>query len=293
MRIDIVAFSTNGCATALRVGEVLRGEDVRLFSKTSSDSLGIERIEGSVREWTGRAFDECDAIVFVGATGIAVRHIAPFIRSKDSDPAVVCMDEHGRWAIALLSGHIGGCNLLTQRIADGIGAEPIVTTATDLNGKFSVDTFAVRNGLRISSLGTAKEVSARVLDGRFVGFHSDIPVEGEFPDGISPADSGEFGVCVSSDPENSWRPWACAPRGSPRSPASTSRRTRRRYCGWPVTSASHPGSTPRRSSTRSRGSSHPRSSCGTSPTWTASASAPPRWRRAETVSCSGRRPRTA
>lgn len=201
MRIDIVAFSTNGCATALRVGEVLRGEDVRLFSKTSSDSLGIERIEGSVREWTGRAFEECDAIVFVGATGIAVRHIAPFIRSKDSDPAVVCMDEHGRWAIALLSGHIGGCNLLTQRIADGIGAEPIVTTATDLNGKFSVDTFAVRNGLRISSLGTAKEVSARVLDGRFVGFHSDIPIEGEFPDGISPADSGEFGVCVSSDPE--------------------------------------------------------------------------------------------
>ena len=62
MRIDIVAFSTNGCATALRVGDVLQGEDVRLFSKTSSDSLGIERIEGSVREWTGRAFDECDAI---------------------------------------------------------------------------------------------------------------------------------------------------------------------------------------------------------------------------------------
>ena len=114
MRIDVVAFSTNGCATALRLRDVLSGEDVRLHCKTSSDTLGIDMIEGSVREWTGRAFSECDAIVFIGATGIAVRHIAPFVRSKDTDPAVVCMDELGRWAIALLSGHIGGCNLLTN-----------------------------------------------------------------------------------------------------------------------------------------------------------------------------------
>lgn len=201
MRIDAVAFSTNGCRTALRLKEALGEDDVRVYCKTTSDSLGVERIEGKVGEWTGASWNGCDAIVYIGAIGIAVRYIAPYVRSKTTDPAVVCMDEHGRWAIALLSGHIGGCNLLTQRIADGIGAEPIVTTATDLNGKFSVDTFAVRNGLRISSLGTAKEVSARVLDGRFVGFHSDIPIEGEFPDGISPADSGEFGVCVSSDLE--------------------------------------------------------------------------------------------
>ena len=120
MRIDVVAFSTNGCATAKRVWEALADEDVRLFSKTSSDSLGLEPVQGPVREWVGKSFSECDAIVFVGATGIAVRYIAPYVRSKDSDPAVVCIDEHGRWAIALLSGHIGGCNRLTERIADGM-----------------------------------------------------------------------------------------------------------------------------------------------------------------------------
>ena len=201
MRIVVVAFSSNGCATALRLGTVLRDEDVSLWSKTSSDSMGLPRVESSMREWTGRAWAECDAIVFIGATGIAVRYIAPFVKSKDSDPAVVCMDEHGRWAIALLSGHIGGCNELTRRIADGMGSEAIITTATDLNGKFSVDTFASRNGMRISSLKIAKDVSARVLDGRFVGFHSDIPVEGELPAGITAADKGELGVCVSSDPE--------------------------------------------------------------------------------------------
>lgn len=203
MRINVVAFSTNGCRTAMRVADVLGDEDVRLFSKTSSDSLGMPGVEGPMKEWTGKSFSECDAIVFVGAVGIAVRYIAPHVRSKDTDPAVVCMDELGRWAIALLSGHIGGCNALTERIAEGTGAEPIVTTATDLNGRFSVDTFATLNALRIMSLKKAKDVSARVLDGRFVGFSSDIPVEGELPVGITPAGSGEFGVRISTDPHSS------------------------------------------------------------------------------------------
>lgn len=201
MRIRAVAFSTNGCRTALRLRDSLPEEDISLFCKTSSDTLGLETIEGSVKDWTGKAFEECDAIVFIGAIGIAVRYIAPFVRSKTTDPAVVAMDEHGRWTVALLSGHIGGCNELTERIASRMGSEPIITTATDLNGKFSVDTFAERNGMRISSMKVAKDVSARVLDGRFVGFHTDITIEGRFPDGIVPADEGEFGVYVSSDPK--------------------------------------------------------------------------------------------
>lgn len=202
MRVNVIAFSTSGCRTAHRVADALRGEDVRLFAKTSSDPLDLEPVEGSAREWTGRSFDECDAIVFIGAIGIAVRYIAPFVRSKDVDPAIVCMDEHGRFTVSLLSGHIGGANGLTQRIADGIGSTAVITTATDINGKFSVDSFAVANGLRISSLPVAKEVSARVLDGRFVGFASEIPVEGDVPDGITIADGGEFGVSVSRDPSS-------------------------------------------------------------------------------------------
>ncbi|MDO5852581.1 MAG: cobalt-precorrin 5A hydrolase [Thermoplasmata archaeon] len=202
MRISAVAFSTNGCATALRLRDALREDDVSIFCKTSSDTLGVDRIEGSLSEWTGRAFAECDAIVFIGAVGIAVRHIAPFIKCKTEDPAVVAMDEHGRWAIALLSGHIGGCNELTARIAERMGSEPIVTTATDLNGRFAVDTFARANGLRISDMKVAKDVSARVLDGRFVGFSSELPVEGGLPAGLTAAESGEFGVRISRDPSS-------------------------------------------------------------------------------------------
>ena len=200
MRINVVAFSTNGCRTALRVKDALEGEDVRLFAKTSSDSLGLEAIEGKTSEWTGRSFEECDAIVFVGAIGIAVRYIAPYVKRKDKDPAIVCLDELGRWTVALLSGHIGGCNALTERIATAIGSEPIITTATDLNGRFSVDTFATLNGLRIMSLARAKDASARILDGRFIGLHSDIDLIGKVPDGLTVCDSGEFGICISPDP---------------------------------------------------------------------------------------------
>ncbi len=199
MRIYAVAFSTNGCRTAIRLRDSLPEEDVRLFCKTSSDTLGVEAIEGKVSEWTGRAFAECDAVVFIGAVGIAVRHIAPYVVRKDRDPAVVCLDEHARWAISLLSGHIGGGNDLTRRIADALGSEPVITTATDINSRFSVDSFAVANHLRISSLAVAKDVSARVLDGRFVGFCSEIGIAGEMPSELTPADSGELGVCVSYD----------------------------------------------------------------------------------------------
>ena len=93
MKINVVAFSTNGCRTAIRLKEALKEDDVRLFSKTSSDNLGLEKIEGRTSDWTRRSFEECDALVYIGAIGIAVRYIAPHIRRKDVDPAVVCMDD--------------------------------------------------------------------------------------------------------------------------------------------------------------------------------------------------------
>ena len=190
MRINAIAFSTNGCRTAIRLKEAFPEEDLRIFAKTQCDTLGVERIEEKASVWTGRSFEECDAIVFIGAIGIAVRYIAPYIKAKTIDPAVIGMDEHGRWTVALLAGHIGGANALTARIAERLGSEPIITTATDLNGKFSVDTFATVNNLRIMGLRTAQDVSVRVLDNAFVGFTSELPVQGELPAGLTSADSG-------------------------------------------------------------------------------------------------------
>ncbi|MBO4798007.1 MAG: cobalamin biosynthesis protein, partial [Candidatus Methanomethylophilaceae archaeon] len=199
MKAAVIAFTSNGCGIALKVREALSGDDVTVQCKTNHDSDGIEHINCSSSEWTRRRFSDSDAIIFVGATGIAVRLIAPYVKSKDTDPAVVCIDEHGKFTIALLSGHIGGCNRLAERIAAGIGSVPVITTATDLNGKFAVDVFATDNRLRITDLRKAQETSSRILSGKFIGFSSEFPVSGGLPDGLTETDSGEFGLRISCD----------------------------------------------------------------------------------------------
>lgn len=119
----------------------------------------------------------CDAIIFVGATGIAVRAIAPFITGKAVDPAVLVIDEAGRYVISLLSGHLGGANALARTAASLIEAEPVITTATDAESAFAVDTFAKENGFLLTDLRKAKEVSAKVLRGEKLRIYSDIPME--------------------------------------------------------------------------------------------------------------------
>ena len=93
-----------------------------------------------------RQFAGSDALVFVGAVGIAVRAIAPHCQSKAQDPAVVVLDECGRFAVPILSGHLGGANDLARALAAVCGAVPVITTATDANGLFAVDEWAKAQG---------------------------------------------------------------------------------------------------------------------------------------------------
>lgn len=198
MRVRIIAFSTKGCRKASEIAGFFGEGEAEVFAKTTADSLGLEKVNVSMREWTGKAFSECDAIVFVGAVGIAVREIAPFVRNKAVDPAVVSVDELGGFCIPLLSGHIGGANELAVGIAGHIGAIPVVTTATDINGKIAIDAWAVGNDLSITDLHAAKEVAARILAGDPVGFVSDVPVVGTVPPELS-AGEAPTGVYVGTE----------------------------------------------------------------------------------------------
>lgn len=199
MRISTIAFTTAGCLLSKRLEDLLPEHTVSTFAKSSSDEAGLEHADGTLSSWTETAFAGSDAIVFVGSVGIAVRAIAPFIDRKDRDPAVVCIDEKGLFAIPILSGHIGGGNDLARTIAGRLGATAVISTATDINRRFSVDSFAKASGMGIGSLEAAKEVSSRILDGRSVGLCSDYPVSGDIPDGITLSDSGEVGIMISSD----------------------------------------------------------------------------------------------
>lgn len=193
MKAALFAFTRRGCETARRILTALPEAHWQCFTleRLSEPSFGT-----LTPECYGQAFGASDLLVFVGACGIAVRKIAPYVRDKRTDPAVVCVDEQGTFAISLLSGHIGGANGLTKAIAQAIGAVPVITTATDVNGKFSVDTWAAENGCVIDDMKLAKAVSAAILE-RNVPFSSALPIVGRLPDGLTLENTGDLGILVS------------------------------------------------------------------------------------------------
>ena len=125
-------------------------------------------------------------LLFISAAGIAVREIAPHLKSKAEDPAVLCADERGLHVISLLSGHLGGANEWCERIARIIGADPVITTATDLHRVFAVDLFAKEQRLVFKDTATIKEVSARLLRGEKVGYFSEAEAYKTPPAELSP-----------------------------------------------------------------------------------------------------------
>lgn len=138
-------------------------------------------MDKDLKQWIGERWGRC-SFLFIGAAGIAIRYIAPWVADKYMDSAVLSMDEKGRFVIPLLSGHVGGAVKIAMLIAEQTGAVPVVTTATDVQNKFAVDVFAKENHLYISSRRLAKEISAAVLQGKKVGFYSAYPVEGQIPE---------------------------------------------------------------------------------------------------------------
>lgn len=155
-----------------------------------------EREEEFLSQWTGKMFAEKRAMIFVSATGIAVRAIAPWIRDKMTDPPVVTVDEGAQFVIPLLSGHVGGANELARHIADWLEAVPVITTATDVNGKFAVDLFASAYHMTIIDRKEAKNISAAVLEGKQIGVFSDLPIK-KLPDGFVMDRWCEENICIT------------------------------------------------------------------------------------------------
>lgn len=187
----MICFTESGarlCARLKReldfLGHACSGCVLEKFYSPFYETKGLRPLTTSLSEWTREQFAACDGLIFIGAAGIAVRSIAPWVKDKRSDPAVVVLDDTGRFVISLLSGHLGGANLLAEEIAAVTGGIPVITTATDIHGRFAVDVFAAKRGLWISDMEAAKAVSSDVLAGEPVGFYSDFPVEGELPKGF-------------------------------------------------------------------------------------------------------------
>ena len=200
MKIGLIAFTKKGgqvnikiCESLMLYGDIAEGF---LFEKYAIGSS--LRSFSKLSELTEYLFKKMDGIIFIGACGIAVRAITPYLLNKMTDPAVIVVDEGGSFVISLLSGHIGGANELTKCVAEIIGAIPVITTATDVNDKFAVDNWAMKNSLIITDISLVKLISSRVLNGDKIGIYSEIQVDGKLPTELT-YDEVEVGICISRD----------------------------------------------------------------------------------------------
>ena len=176
MNIHIISFTKKGFSLSKRLKDLLEGEVSLSFGgKIGSEEKSPQKNELSsiyvpLSEWVKTHFQRGNALVFIGAAGIAVRAIAPFLKSKTSDPAVIVIDEKGSFVIPILSGHIGGANSLAKKIAGLLEAQAVLTTASDVNNLPAIDEFAARNNLLINDMEKAKDFAAKVLNGENPGF---------------------------------------------------------------------------------------------------------------------------
>ena len=175
MKLELIAFTQRGNDLAQHLAQSLSAHGHQ--AACTRDGLKAE-------EWAARAFSRSDGLIFIGAAGIAVRAIAPHLRHKSTDPAVVVVDEGGQFVIPILSGHLGGANDLAREIAALTGAVPVITTATDVNGVFAVDQWARRQGLLVCNPERILPVSSQLLARETVGFFSAWPIAGELPAGL-------------------------------------------------------------------------------------------------------------
>lgn len=191
----IFAYSRQGIQTARRVTQALPGiwQCYAAQRVAGEDFAPIPKPSGS---FYGSCFARMDVLVFVSSCGIAVREIAPYVRDKATDPAVLCLDERGRFVIPLLSGHIGGANALARQLADALDATPVITTATDIHGRFSVDTWATEQGYALLGRAEAKAVSAAILEGD-VPLKSDFPLPPALPSGVRLGETGPVGIYLT------------------------------------------------------------------------------------------------
>ncbi|MDE6213797.1 MAG: cobalamin biosynthesis protein [Lachnospiraceae bacterium] len=172
MKLSIISFTDQGRALSEKIGEMLKeNREIRLYTKCRAGAgnavlSSVEYVAAPLHEWAEKQMQEKNALLFIGACGIAVRAIAPSVTDKLQDAPVLVMDEKGRYVIPILAGHMGGANELAEYFALLTGAEPVITTATDLNEKFAVDLFAKRNHLVIGNKEGIVKVSSKVLAGK-------------------------------------------------------------------------------------------------------------------------------
>jgi cobalt-precorrin 5A hydrolase len=167
VRVAVIAITGGGARLGRRLRESMAGFELHV-SRRYAGQAGKDRScfdPSEMQALITSIWKNYEGFVFIMATGIVVRMIAPLLVSKKSDPAVVVMDDAGRFAVSLLSGHLGGANELAERCAFASGARAVITTATDANDLPSFDMLAKEHGWLIDDISLVKHLNTLLLDG--------------------------------------------------------------------------------------------------------------------------------
>lgn len=161
----IYALTTRGAETARKIKAGLRSSDLFLPSRIADHGAEEKQFE-KLAAVLSENFNNYDGHIVAAAAGIVVRSLVSIIRDKTVDPAVVVVDQEGKFAISLLSGHLGGANELAAETARILGGQAVITTGTDIAGKPSLEVEAVRRGLKVENLKALSRISGDIIEGR-------------------------------------------------------------------------------------------------------------------------------
>lgn len=174
-RVCLVAITKHGAALAARLAADLPQAHICTSAKFASVFAGLPQpvhaYDGALRDEIGPLFERYDQLVFLVSLGAVVRLIAPHLKSKDEDPGVIVVDDAGQYVIPVLSGHVGGANAWSERVADLLGASAVLTTASDVGKTIPVDILGRHLGWRVEAPKiNITRVSADVVNGEPIAF---------------------------------------------------------------------------------------------------------------------------
>ena len=176
MKTAGICFTEYGVEVLKKLSSGLDGIDCYYKIRDHIDIPELTLVQCTIQDWAGEQFKKHAALIFIGAAGIAVRAIAPFVNNKLLDSPVIVVDDAGKFVIPILSGHVGGANELALRIADILKATPVITTSTDVHGAFAADIYAKENNLEIINKAGIAPVSAKALRGEEIDMDADIRI---------------------------------------------------------------------------------------------------------------------
>lgn len=172
MKIGVFSFTEKGG----QLGDMIKGLAAYDIVHHRNKDIG-----DGVKSIVGESMEIYDALVFIGATGIAVRFIAPYLKHKSQDPAIISIDDLGRFTISLLSGHIGGGNELTLELAKHIESVPVISTASDIRGFQALDLFAKKHNYHMEDKKDLTKIMAMMVNDKKIGFYSEDKMVIDYP----------------------------------------------------------------------------------------------------------------